>query len=222
MAIGSGEGTSVVEALADVELSEIAQLAGEALLVALSQHVDRARTTSESCIGVLRERGFDGDDVLSEQLEIAIGRREGSDLRSVPIDLEELSWVLEGEGEGRVDLATGEVFPMSVLDDDEEWEEDFDNDTGRWLYVYGDDSSEGYRDMEDFIATVEDEGLADRLSIAISGKGAFRRFKDVISRSLEEETRWYVFSEERQRGRARSWLRSEGILALPKPHRAKG
>jgi len=36
--------------------------------------------------------------------------------------------------------------------------------------------------MELFIGTVRDPGRADRLEIAISGRGAFRRFKDVLGR----------------------------------------
>jgi len=67
----------------------------------------------------------------------------------------------------------------------------------------------------DFISTVEDDERADRLSIAISGKGAFRRFKDVLGRWRDEEERFYRFSEERRRARARSWLRSAGILTVP-------
>jgi hypothetical protein len=60
--------------------------------------------------------------------------------------------------------------------------------------------------MEDFIVTVADDEQADRLSIAITGRGAFRRFKDVLSRWPEEFERWHAFSDERKRGRARSWL----------------
>jgi hypothetical protein len=36
--------------------------------------------------------------------------------------------------------------------------------------------------MEDFIATLDEPIRADRLGIAIEGRGAFRRFKDTISR----------------------------------------
>jgi hypothetical protein len=39
-------------------------------------------------------------------------------------------------------------------------------------------SREGYRDIELFIATMEDPAIIDRLQIAITGTGAFRRFKD--------------------------------------------
>lgn len=69
--------------------------------------------------------------------------------------------------------------------------------------------------MEEFIAGVRDPGRADRLDIAIRGRGAFRRFKDVLSRWPEEVERWYSFSEERQRGRARAWLRDAGYFVEP-------
>jgi len=48
--------------------------------------------------------------------------------------------------------------------------------------VHCEGSRDGYRDMELFIGTVRDPGRADRLEIAISGRGAFRRFKDVLAR----------------------------------------
>ena len=57
----------------------------------------------------------------------------------------------------------------------------------------------------------DDRGTgADRLARAISGRGAFRRFKDVLFDRPGLLTRWYAFSNDRQRGRARSWLAAEG------------
>jgi hypothetical protein len=69
--------------------------------------------------------------------------------------------------------------------------------------------------MEWFIAHVEDEDIADRLGIAISGRGAFRRFRDTLSRYPDLMTRWFAFSGERQRGRARRWLADEGYHPVP-------
>jgi Uncharacterised protein family (UPF0158) len=59
-------------------------------------------------------------------------------------------------------------------------------------------------------------GRADRLGIAIDGRGAFRRFKDTISRWPDEQERWYRFSDERRRGRARQWLSFAGYRVAPK------
>ena len=63
---------------------------------------------------------------------------------------------------------------------------------------------------------LDDTDQVDRLGIAISGRGAFRRFKDQLSRWPELLERWYAFSEDRQRGRARAWLAGEGYA--PAPH----
>ena len=65
--------------------------------------------------------------------------------------------------------------------------------------------------MEWFIEDLDDADFADRLAHAISGRGAFRRFKDRLSERPELMTRWHAFSGDRQRGRARSWLAAEGF-----------
>jgi hypothetical protein len=61
----------------------------------------------------------------------------------------------------------------------EEVDDDAD-DPARWLAVYGEGSWEAYRDMELFIASVEPDRAA-RLAAAITGRGAFRRFKDELA-----------------------------------------
>ena len=217
------DGAAVVNALGHLRLSDIAQLAGEALLVALAQNTEGARELAAACSKALRERAFDGDDVLERQLEVALGHVEDEGLRSVPVDLEELSWVLEGDGEGRLDLVTGEVWPESAIEYAEETGEQLPDahDEGRWLWIYPEGSAEGYRDMEAFIARVSDNQRAELFSVAISGKGAFRRFRDVLERWPDEEGRWYSFSEERRRARARSWLRSVEVLSIPGTRRPK-
>ena len=68
------------------------------------------------------------------------------------------------------------------------------------------ESYEGYEDMVDFIATVEDERIVELLDVAINGKGAFRRFKDVLLNYPEERERWFRFKDERMEERALEWL----------------
>jgi hypothetical protein len=220
MAIFEADGPAVLEALTQLPLGHFAQLAGEGVLVALSQGVEGARTWAEACVTALEERGWEGDGDLASQLGVALGNQSASDRKVLPVDLEELSWILESDGisgAGRVDLVTGEVWPGSADDDAGEPGEDLPDgdDSDRWLWVEHEGSQEGYRDMEDFIATVADEGRADRLSIAISGPGAFRRFRDVLERWPEEYERWFIFSDERRHARARAWLVSAGIVAVP-------
>jgi hypothetical protein len=103
------------------------------------------------------------------------------------------------------------------LDAEEEGEIDLDlDDDDRWLCVDCEGSSDGYRDMQAFIATLSDPSQDDRLEIAIRGKGAFRRFKDVLLRWPDELERWFAYSEERQRGRARAWLADAGYGPSPR------
>lgn len=139
-------------------------------------------------------------------------------LRPLPVDLADLAGVLEsdpGHGGGRVDLQTGQIWPQLAIDDAQELGED-DPDEGhdphRWLEVDSKGSRPGYRDMELFIDGLDD-AAADKLSIAISGRGGFRRFKDVLTRWPDLFERWSSFSEDRRRGRARTWLAAGGYTA---------
>ncbi len=78
-------------------------------------------------------------------------------------------------------------------------------------------SREQYRWMERFIDTVDDDELRTALTRAIDGKGAFRRFKDVlISYSVERE-RWFTFRSERLRHCMDAWLSAHGIKAVERP-----
>ncbi len=56
-------------------------------------------------------------------------------------------------------------------------------------------SREQYRMMERFIDTVTHAQLKERLKDSIVGKGAFRRFKDVLGRFPEERKRWFAYRD---------------------------
>lgn len=71
-------------------------------------------------------------------------------------------------------------------------------------------SRPGYLDMEMFIELLDDERLVSRLHRAIEGRGAFRRFGDVLfEHDLLPD--WLAFANERKQGRARAWLAVEGF-----------
>jgi Uncharacterised protein family (UPF0158) len=171
------------------------------------------------------EAGWERDDELADQLEAQLGSRPAAMLRALPVDLEELAGILEGDPlsvGGRIDIRTGEVWPWAAIGyapGTGEEDEDAGDDPERWLPVHGEGAREGYRDMELFIASVEDPGRAERLAIAIRGRGAFRRFKDELACWPGELERWHAFAEERQRSRARSWLAAAGYQVRPVDHR---
>jgi hypothetical protein len=214
--VAAEDGTAVVEMTGPAVPEDGLQVFGDWLLAALEQHSDGAAGAARLMIAALRERGWEGDDVLTDQLDALLGSGVLPDLRPLPVDLDELAGILEGDpmwGGGRVDLETGEVWPAAAVDYAREIgqeDEDESEDPDKWLWVHCEGSRDGYRDMELFIGVVRDPRRADRLEIAISGRGAFRRFKDVLARWPGELDRWYAFSAERQRGRARAWLADAG------------
>jgi predicted nucleotidyltransferase len=126
----------------------------------------------------------------------------------------------DAEVEAGFDLA--EVLRQSDL---HEWQQQALLEAGqveagcgsRYIEVPTAESHEGYRDMEDFIFTVRDERLQERLWGAIRGRGAFRRFKDVLAYHPRERERWFEFQEERLRERVLDWLESEGIQPILSP-----
>ncbi|MGZ6661021.1 MAG: UPF0158 family protein [Solirubrobacteraceae bacterium] len=223
-AVYHGAGPAVVHLLRGVgACDDSLQLAGDGLIAALGQRVDGAAELARDLVVALRRRGWDGDDELAEELDALLGGPAPM-LRALPVDLEELAGILEGDpltAGGGIDLRTGELWPQAALEyalETGEEDEDGADDPERWLPVHGEGAREGYRDMELFIASVEHPGRAERLTIAINGRGAFRRFKDELARSPDELERWLTLSEERQRGRARSWLAAAGYRALPAEH----
>lgn len=214
-AVFVGDGQHLLAVLSQESWGDRLQLAGDGLLLAVTQGVERASDLASRCASKLRARAWEGDEDLAEQLDAVLGKGPTPMLRPLPVDLEELAGILEGDpvyGGGRIDLRTGEVWPQAAIDYAREMGEDDpdDEDPDRWLAVWCEGSRDAYRDMEDFTETVRNEDRADLLSVAISGRGAFRRFKDVLARWPGELERWYAFSDERQRGRARAWLAAAG------------
>ena len=214
--IAAEDGTAVVAMTGPAAPENGLQAFGDWVLAALEQHADDTAEAARPVIAALRDWDWEGDDVLADQLDALLGSGAMPDLRPLPVDLDELAGILEGDpmyGGGRVDLATGEIWSAPAVDYAREIgqeDEDESDDPDKWLWVHCEGSRDGYRDMELFIEAVRDPGRADRLEIAISGRGAFRRFKDVLARWPGELDRWYEFSAERQHGRARAWLADAG------------
>jgi hypothetical protein len=116
--------------------------------------------------------------------------------RKVRVDLEELRFAMEDasyEHRYFLDTETGDVILASEMFDEEETQRQLSEideaEPGRCLQVLRDDSREGYDDMQDFIDTVCDEHLQELLNVAIHGRGAFRRSKDVLARHPAEQQR---------------------------------
>ena len=87
----------------------------------------------------------------------------------------------------------------------------------RYIKVPADDRREAYRDMEEFVDTVQDSRLQASLAREILGPGAFRRFQDRLSGDFHERRRWFEFKNARLEARIREWLASEVIELIEDP-----
>lgn len=97
------------------------QWAGDGLLVALASQTPAARDLANRCFAALAARGWPGDAELADQLHAALSHAPHLHLhlRPLAVDLDELAASRVGdsaEGGGRIDLATGDVWPQLALD----------------------------------------------------------------------------------------------------------
>jgi len=65
--------------------------------------------------------------------------------------------------------------------------------------------------MADFTDTVRDADLRSKLTAAMEGRNAVRRFKDVLVHYSDEQQRWTALQQQRQQEHAAQWLEDEGI-----------
>ncbi len=146
-------------------------------------------------------------------------------MRKVEVDVSELIDAFENSRVGYeyyLDIVTGEIFYISDewMDTEKANEiyEKMEQEPDRYLAIPTDSSREGYRDMEAFAETVKDENLREKLWIALDGKGAFRRFKDVLLEYPQERDRWFKFKEERTKSRIADWVKENKIELVEKKY----
>jgi hypothetical protein len=145
--------------------------------------------------------------------------------RIIPI-MQEISWELEEIYEEIYDEDGNRVVTLEDYlqrRDDPDWQKEMMLEADRVEQGYGtryirverDDPYGDYRDMERFIGTVEDARLQERLWNAIRGRGAFRRFKDLLARHPQVEEAWFEFKDARLQKRVANWLAYHEIEPVP-------
>jgi hypothetical protein len=128
------------------------------------------------------------------------------------VDLDELCFARDDHTVGVswwIAPGTGEIRPHTV--DDADHPEDLVE--GGWIAIPSVESHEGYRDLADFVETVQHPRAADLLNRAIAGRGAFRRFKNTLHEFPEIRDQWFRFRDARSRRRALRWLGDVGLIS---------
>ncbi|HEU5227122.1 MAG TPA: UPF0158 family protein [Ktedonobacteraceae bacterium] len=135
-----------------------------------------------------------------------------------PIDMDMLEVAMEDADLGNryfLNMITGEVVffsdDLGLSEEDEHLSEEIDG-SDDYVAVERIPSHEAYQWMVDFVDEVvapADENAAEKLSIALDGKGAFRRFKDTLHRVDERWLqKWYQWRDERLEAAVEEWLES--------------
>ena len=110
---------------------------------------------------------------------------------------------------------TGEVLFLSELDaftDEQEQELEEIDSSDIYIPIERIESSEAYRWMEDFVTQIvapQNERVAEKLSIALMGKGAFRRFKHVLHMVGDDWVQaWYDWRDNHLKKAMHEWFES--------------
>ncbi len=143
----------------------------------------------------------------------------GTAMRDIPIDWEALEDAFENnapEVHSYLHLVTGDVLRVVDGVADPQMHARIAADPN-YLRIDPVSSREQYRWMERYIPMVEDPDLQAKLSQAIDGKGAFRRFKDVLMAYAPERERWFAFRSERLRIFMEAWLSAHALNPVPRP-----
>ena len=111
-----------------------------------------------------------------------------------------------------LDLSTGKVLTITSGDPEAVINRQQVSDNIRnFLRIEPASSREQYRWMERFVGSVSEEPLRERLIISIDGKGAFRRFKDVLLAYPAERERWFSYRAELLHWHIHNWLAQHEI-----------
>jgi hypothetical protein len=151
-------------------------------------------------------------------------RHPTAPIRDVPVDWEALEDAFENnapEVHSYLHLTTGEVLRVVDGVADPQMHARISADSN-YLRIDPVSSREQYRWMERFIPMVDEPELRGKLAQAIDGKGAFRRFKDVLMSYAADRERWFAFRSERLRTFMEAWLSAHAIQAVPRPTWADG
>jgi hypothetical protein len=87
----------------------------------------------------------------------------------------------------------------------------FSDTQGRYVPIPEGPEWEVEEIMSDFVDTVRDADLRHRLTGAMAGRNAVRRFKDILAHHPDEQQRWILLQQQSQQEQAAQWLQDEGI-----------
>jgi hypothetical protein len=142
-------------------------------------------------------------------------------MKKIPIHWDDLESAFERNSpdtESFLDIATGQV--VSILAGDPEapsLKVKVATNITNYVRIDPASSREQYRWMERFVGSVAEDALRERLVMSIDGKGAFRRFKDVLLAFPAERERWFTYRADLLHWHIHNWLLEREIEPTTPP-----
>ena len=131
-------------------------------------------------------------------------------MKKIPIHWDDLESAFERnspDNESFLDIALGQVISLQPGDPEApSLRAKVAQNIINYVRVDPASSREQYRWMERFVGSVTEPQLRERLVMAIDGKGAFRRFKDVLLAYPAERERWFTYRADLLHWHIHNWL----------------
>ena len=132
------------------------------------------------------------------------------EMKKIPIHWDDLESAFERNSpdtESFLDITSGHVISLTAGDPEApSLKAKVAGNIVNYIRVDPASSREQYRWMERFVGSVVDPQLRERLVMAIDGKGAFRRFKDVLLAYPAERERWFTYRADLLHWHMHNWL----------------
>ena len=115
--------------------------------------------------------------------------------KSIPITIQEIMFALEDHSGAQhfLDKKTGKTITITALMEKEEnkLETKIISSPERYALIEPIPPKKAFQEMEDFANRIPEAEMKQKILSAIKGKGAFRRFKDVLLNHLSLREEWF-------------------------------
>ncbi|MEO6598012.1 MAG: UPF0158 family protein [Planctomycetota bacterium] len=128
--------------------------------------------------------------------------------RKIHVDMDDLLSAIDSHGDEAIPhfhTKTGAVEYWTDLDEIGD-DAPFDPEDPDWQAVPRRESHRAFRAMEQFIDGIDEPDVQEKLRITLGGRGAFRRFRDVLARYPDLRTQWEVAEHTALLDLALAWL----------------
>jgi hypothetical protein len=139
-------------------------------------------------------------------------------MEELQIDFEYLVWAWQDDSPDTayyLDSDTGSVVLVQRdLDDVDELREEIELQPNRYKYVPKPDPLQPQLDLSDFVFTVTDEHLRQKLEVAEESRDKFLSCKKILQDHPEELARWEKWRQDAVRERVRKWLHAHNLQPI--------